>query len=429
MEYVAAWDLQREVHARVVDGGAGHRAAARAPAGLHRRQAHRAPRAAGRRRRPGARRRPGRQDHLPRPGPAGRLPDRAAARPRPGRRLRAPRRGGPHRRVRRPRRHHRPGPRPQRRLDRRPTTRGPERKVAALGIRVSRGRDDARVRDQLRRRPGLVRPVRAVRHRRRRRHQPVGRAGSRRDGRGGRPGRRAAPGRAARLGAVRPDPGLRRPSRSPAGSAADARRADRGAALGVSPGTHPAPLHQTRRVPANGDLVIETTGLHKEFRTRRGRRVVAVDDLDLAVPAGGVHGFLGPNGSGKTTTIRMLLGLRAPTAARCGCSASRSPAGCPPVMGRIGAVVEQPKFVPGFTGRHNLTLLAHAVGVSSRAVDAALGPGGARRPGAGALQGLLARHEAAARDRRDPAQGTRPADPRRAHQRARPRRHPRHPRR
>ena len=57
------------------------------------------------------------------------------------------------------------------------------------------------------------------------------------------------------------------------------------------------------------ETVIETEGLRKEFRTRKGRHIVAVQDLDLAVPAGGVHGFLGPNGSGKTTTIRMLLGL------------------------------------------------------------------------------------------------------------------------
>ena len=56
-------------------------------------------------------------------------------------------------------------------------------------------------------------------------------------------------------------------------------------------------------------IVIETAGLRKEFRTRRGGLRVAVQNLDLAVPAGGVHGFLGPNGSGKTTTIRMLLGL------------------------------------------------------------------------------------------------------------------------
>src|SRR3546814_15324295 len=57
-----------------------------------------------------------------------------------------------------------------------------------------------------------------------------------------------------------------------------------------------------------GGLVIETRGLQKSFTSRKGKRV-AVRDLDLAVPAGGVHGFLGPNGSGKTKTIRMLLGL------------------------------------------------------------------------------------------------------------------------
>ena len=57
------------------------------------------------------------------------------------------------------------------------------------------------------------------------------------------------------------------------------------------------------------ELVIETHGLRKEFRTRRGDGGSPSQDLDLAVPAGGVHGFLGPNGSGKTTTIRMLLGL------------------------------------------------------------------------------------------------------------------------
>jgi ABC-2 type transport system ATP-binding protein len=125
-------------------------------------------------------------------------------------------------------------------------------------------------------------------------------------------------------------------------------------------------------VPANGDLVIETTGLHKEFRTRRGRRVVAVDHLDLAVPAGGVHGFLGPNGSGKTTTIRMLLGLARPSEGRMHLFGEQVPGRLPAVMARVGAVVEQPKFVPSFTGRRNLTLLAHAVGVPNKTVDAAL---------------------------------------------------------
>ncbi len=77
------------------------------------------------------------------------------------------------------------------------------------------------------------------------------------------------------------------------------------------------------------ELVIETTQLRKEYRNRRGR-FVAVKGLSLHVPSGGVHGFLGPNGSGKTTTIRMLLGLaRASGAARCGSSARKSPGCCP----------------------------------------------------------------------------------------------------
>ncbi len=123
---------------------------------------------------------------------------------------------------------------------------------------------------------------------------------------------------------------------------------------------------------ADGDLVIETTALRKEFRTRRGRRVVAVDALDLAVPAGGVHGFLGPNGSGKTTTIRMLLGLARPSRGQMHLLGQPVPQRLPQVMPHIGAVVEQPKFVPTFSGRKNLLLLARSAGVPRSAVDAAL---------------------------------------------------------
>jgi len=122
----------------------------------------------------------------------------------------------------------------------------------------------------------------------------------------------------------------------------------------------------------DGDLVIETTGLRKEFRTRRGRRVVAVDDLDLAVRAGGVHGFLGPNGSGKTTTVRMLLGLARASRGRMHLLGEPVPQRLPTVMSRIGAVVEQPKFVPSFSGRKNLSLLARTVGAPSSAVADAI---------------------------------------------------------
>lgn len=119
------------------------------------------------------------------------------------------------------------------------------------------------------------------------------------------------------------------------------------------------------------ELVIEASGLRKEFRTRQGLRV-AVSDLDLAVPAGGVHGFLGPNGSGKTTTIRMLLGLAHATAGSMRLFGEPVPGRLPSVIGRVGAVVESPKFAPHFSGRQNLTLLARSIGAPSSRVDAAV---------------------------------------------------------
>ncbi len=120
-----------------------------------------------------------------------------------------------------------------------------------------------------------------------------------------------------------------------------------------------------------GELVIETSGLRKQFRTRRGTRI-AVEGLDLAVPAGGVHGFLGPNGSGKTTTIRMLLGLARPNAGTMRLFGEPVPQRLPGVIDRIGAVVESPKFAPTFTGRQNLLLLSRAIGAPDTRVDAAL---------------------------------------------------------
>ena len=120
------------------------------------------------------------------------------------------------------------------------------------------------------------------------------------------------------------------------------------------------------------DLVIETTQLRKVFRTRRGQHVVAVDNLDLAVGRGGVHGFLGPNGSGKTTTIRMLLGLARASGGEMRLFGEHVPDRLPQVIGRVGAVVEQPKFTPTFTGRKNLMLLATSVGIPRAEVDRAI---------------------------------------------------------
>ncbi|MDQ3484101.1 MAG: ABC transporter ATP-binding protein [Actinomycetota bacterium] len=119
------------------------------------------------------------------------------------------------------------------------------------------------------------------------------------------------------------------------------------------------------------DLVIETTDLRKEYRNRKGR-FVAVKGLSLQVPHGGVHGFLGPNGSGKTTTIRMLLGLARATSGRMSLFGHRVPDELPTVIRRVGAIVEQPKFLPGFTGRRNLMLLARMIGEGTAKVDEVL---------------------------------------------------------
>ena len=112
-------------------------------------------------------------------------------------------------------------------------------------------------------------------------------------------------------------------------------------------------------------------GLRKVYRTRRGRQE-AVAGLDLTVPRGGVHGFLGPNGSGKTTTIRMLLGLVRPDAGMMQLLGTSVPEGLPAVVNRVGAIVEQPRFFPAFSGRINLSLLAGAIDVPQARVGAVL---------------------------------------------------------
>ncbi len=97
---------------------------------------------------------------------------------------------------------------------------------------------------------------------------------------------------------------------------------------------------------------IETNGLTKKF----GEATV-VDSLNLQVPAGSVFGFLGPNGSGKTTTIRMLLGLISPNAGEARLLGEPIPAASSTVLDRVGALVEGPAFYPWLSGRQNLERL------------------------------------------------------------------------
>ena len=97
------------------------------------------------------------------------------------------------------------------------------------------------------------------------------------------------------------------------------------------------------------DLCIETTGLSKRFGHQ-----LAVDGVDLAVPRGSVFGFLGPNGSGKTTTIRLMLGLAAASSGSVRLLGQEMPGQLREVLPRVGALVEGPAFYPFLSGAANL---------------------------------------------------------------------------
>lgn len=114
---------------------------------------------------------------------------------------------------------------------------------------------------------------------------------------------------------------------------------------------------------------VEVHGLHKTYRRSRKPPEHAVRGLDMTVQTGGVFGFLGPNGSGKTTTIRLLLGLVRPDAGSMTLLGRAVPRDLPSVIGRVGALVETPLFFPNFSGRRNLALLARASNLAKSRVQ------------------------------------------------------------
>ena len=117
--------------------------------------------------------------------------------------------------------------------------------------------------------------------------------------------------------------------------------------------------------------VLEISGLEKAYR-RRGAVRKALDGFDMVVEAGRVHGFLGPNGSGKTTTLRTVLGLIKANAGRTAVLGREVPAALPEVIGKVGALVESPQFFPHFSARDTLSLLAEAGNVDRMRVDEVL---------------------------------------------------------
>jgi ABC-2 type transport system ATP-binding protein len=101
--------------------------------------------------------------------------------------------------------------------------------------------------------------------------------------------------------------------------------------------------------------VVETKNLTKRFGDR-----VAVNGVDLHIPAGSAFGYLGPNGAGKTTLIRMLLGLTSVSSGEVTVLGQPMPSGRAQALARVGAIVDEPRFHAHMTGRQNLWALAAA---------------------------------------------------------------------
>jgi ABC-2 type transport system ATP-binding protein len=138
------------------------------------------------------------------------------------------------------------------------------------------------------------------------------------------------------------------------------RASDRGrGAVGVAA---LARRYGSRGVPAS----VLTSALTKRFGSR-----VAVDSVDIELPAGVVAGFVGPNGSGKTTTIQLLLGLIRPSSGTA--SVLGQPISDPAsYLGRVGALIEAPSFYPTLSGWRNLQVLTRLGHISSARIDEVL---------------------------------------------------------
>jgi len=113
--------------------------------------------------------------------------------------------------------------------------------------------------------------------------------------------------------------------------------------------------------------IIETFNLSKRYG-----KTLAVDNISFQVESGQVFGFLGPNGSGKTTTIGMILGITTPTAGDFSLFGGKTAHDLFQARKRIGATLEQPNFYPYLTGRENLKVVAGIKGQDKAAIETAL---------------------------------------------------------
>ena len=162
---------------------------------------------------------------------------------------------------------------------------------------------------------------------------------------------------------------------------------------------------------AGEDLVIDVRGLTKQFGGRR-----AVDNVDLRVARGRICGFLGPNGSGKTTTIRMICGLLRPDAGEGTCLGFDIITQAAEIKRRVGYMTQRFSLYEDLSIRENLDFIARVYAVRDRkaAVARALERLGLEASQHAARGRALGRLEAASRARRVPAALAGASAPRRA---------------
>ena len=120
------------------------------------------------------------------------------------------------------------------------------------------------------------------------------------------------------------------------------------------------------RLPILADMSINAIEVHG--LTKRYKNIAALSVANFTVPQGSICGFVGPNGSGKTTTIRMLLGLITPT------EGSGTVLGQPitdptTYLAQVGAMIEGPAFYPALSGAENLRVLATLGGIDQSRVE------------------------------------------------------------
>ncbi len=112
-------------------------------------------------------------------------------------------------------------------------------------------------------------------------------------------------------------------------------------------------------------LIVKTEGLSKSYK-----KVPVVRDICLEIAAGQVYGFLGPNGSGKTTTLGMVLGIIHPDKGHISLAGSQTPAQLLAARRRVGGILEQPNFYPHLSGYDNLRIAAGIKSLSGQAIAA-----------------------------------------------------------